>query len=247
MSQIDILIPSWNLPEYLIPCVQSILKNGDTEMLNRIIIVNNGTPESLNYLKERDKITVLQQKENMGWEGGLKAGLSVSDAPFVVFMNDDTFIPRSSRWWLSCLKKNFTDPKVGAAGPTSNCVMGAQNMGWYTEDDKIEAPYLIGFCKMLRREALDKAGGVDDSLPNHGDDIDLSIRIRNQGYVLVVDRTVFVFHHGFKTGERVLPGYWNSMKMQDKTNHSLIRKHGLRQYLATMVVPQYAVHKNGAS
>ena len=241
------MIPSWNLPEYLIPCTQSILKNTDTDFLNRIIVVNNGTVDSLSYLKERNKLCVLQQKENLGWEGGLKAGLAVSDTPYVVFMNDDTFLPRSSRTWLADLIKNFSDPKVGAAGPTSNCVMGAQNMGYQSEWDKIEAPFLIGFCKMLRREALDKAGGVDDSLPNHGDDIDLSIRLRNQGYTLIVDRTVFVFHHGFKTGERVHPGYWNSMEMQDKTNHSLIRKHGLRQYLATMVVPQYAMHKNGAS
>jgi O-antigen biosynthesis protein len=247
VSKIDLIIPSWNLPEYLIPCTQSILKNGDTDLLNRIIVVNNGTPESLNYLTDRSKITVLQQKENMGWEGGLKAGLAVSDTPFVIFMNDDTFIPRSSRTWLADLLKNFSDQRVGGVGPTSNCVMGAQNMGWYSEGDKIETPYLIGYCVMLRREALDKAGGVDDSLPNHGDDIDLSIRIRQQGYLLLADRTVFVFHHGFKSGERALGSYYNSMEMQDKTNHSLIRKHGLRQYLATMVVPQYAIHKNGAS
>ena len=244
MSQIDVIIPSFNLPEYLIPCTQSILKNGDTDVLGKVIVVNNGTPESVGYLTPNPKLLVLQQKENMGWEGGLKAGLKASDAPFVMFMNDDTFIPRSSRTWLADLLKNFSDPKVGAVGPTSNCVMGAQHMTATFEWDKVEAPFLVGFCKMLRREALDKAGGVDDSLPNHGDDIDLSIRLRMQGYTLIVDRTVFVYHHGFKTGERVHGAYWNSMEMQDKTNHSLIRKHGLRQYLATMVVPEYA---NGSS
>jgi GT2 family glycosyltransferase len=247
MSSLDIIIPTFNLPEYLIPCTQSILKNGDTDLLNSILVVNNGTPESLSFLTVGGKVRVLQQKENLGWEGGLKAGLAASNAPFVVFMNDDTFIPRSSRRWLGELMANFADPKIGAVGPTSNVVMGAQNMGFYMEGDKLESPFLIGFCEMLRREALDRSGGVDDSLPNHGDDIDLSIRMRQQGYMLLVDRTVFVYHHGFKTGERVHGEYWNSMPMQDKTNHSLIRKHGLRQFLATLVVPQYAAHTDGAS
>jgi O-antigen biosynthesis protein len=246
VSKIDILIPSWNLPEYLIPCTQSILKNGDTDLLGRIIVVNNGSPESVSYITQHDKLVILQQKENLGWEGGLKAGLAVSDSPFVIFMNDDTFIPRSSRTWLSDLVRNFTDSTIGGVGPTSNCVMGAQNMSYSCDADKITTPFLVGFCEMLRREAVDKAGGVDDSLPNHGDDIDLSIRIRKQGYTLLIDRSVFVFHHGFKTGERLHGAYWNSMEMQDKTNHSLIRKHGLVALLTTLVAPQYAAHKNGA-
>ena len=245
MNKIDVIIPSWNLPEYLIPCLQSILKNSDTEFLNQIIVVNNGTPESLSYLSPDPKIRVLQQEKNLGWEGGLKMGLGVSETPFVVFMNDDTFIPRSSKNWLTQMLKNFDNPIVGAVGPTSNCVMGSQNMGFYLDAELIETPFLIGFCKMLRREALDKAGSVDDSLPNHGDDIDLSIRLKNAGYTLLVDRSVFVFHHGFKTGERVHPGYWNSMEMQDRTNHSLIRKHGLRKFLDTLTWPQFKGYVHG--
>lgn len=244
---LDIIIPSFNLPEYLIPCTQSIQKNGDMDLVNKIIVVNNGTTDSLNYLTRHEKLQVFQQDKNLGWEGGLKAGLAESKTPFVMFMNDDTFIPRASRYWLRDLMASFNDPKVAAVGPTSNVVMGCQNMGYYAEGDKIETPYLIGFCKLLRRDYLDIAGGVDDALPNHGDDIDLSIRLRNHGYLLIADRTVFVYHYGFKTGERVHAGYWNSMEMQDKTNHSLIRKHGMRSFLSTLVVPQYAVHTNGAS
>ena len=34
-------------------------------------------------------------------------------------------------------------------------------------------------------------------------------------------------------------------EMQDKTNHSLIRKHGLREVLSTLVLPTYGVYTNG--
>jgi GT2 family glycosyltransferase len=243
--RVDLVIPTFNLPDYMVPCVQSILKNGNTESLNNIILVNNGTPESLNYLPKHPKLKVYQQEKNLGWETALKIGLGVSETPYVMFMNDDTFIPRSSFNWLELMLKRFVDPQVAGVGPTSNCVMGGQNFSYPFDGDLIEAPFLIGFCVMLNRDYLDKCGGVDDTLPNHGDDIDFSIRLRKVGYKLLIDRNVFVFHHGFKTGQRVHGEYWNSMEMQDKTNHSLIRKHGLREFLGTVVLPQYAVYKNG--
>ncbi len=247
MNDIDVIIPTFNLPGYLIPCVQSILKNGDTDSLNQIIVVNNGTPESLKDLQPDPKVRVLQQDKNLGWEGGLKMGLNISTAPFVVFMNDDTFIPRSSRAWLNTMLSRFKDAKIAAVGPTSNVVMGGQAMGSYFDGDLVEAPFLVGFCVMLRRDALDLVGGVDDTLPNHGDDIDFSIRLRKAGFMLLIDRTVFVFHHGFKTGERLHGAYWNSMDMQDRTNHSLMRKHGLVEVLSTLILPTYQVHSNGAT
>jgi len=245
MIHIDIIIPSFNLPEYLSPCLNSILRNSDSDELNRVIVINNGTPESLLGFPSHPKVKLYQQEKNLGWEGGLKMGLAVSEAPFVIFMNDDTFIPRASHEWLDSMLRLFKSEHVGAVGPTSNCVMGGQAMGAFFDGDVIESPFLVGFCVMLRREALDKAGGVDDTLPNHGDDIDFSIRLRKSGYKLLIDRNTFVFHHGFKTGERVMGAYWNSMEMQDKTNHSLIRKHGLREVLATLVLPKYGVYTNG--
>jgi O-antigen biosynthesis protein len=243
--KVDIIIPTFNLPDYAIPCVLSILKNGGTDNLNSVILANNGTPESLNYMPPHPKLKILQQKTNLGWESGLKAGLAESHTPYVILMNDDTFISRSESRWLSVMLSRFEDAKVGAVGPTSNVVMGAQQMTYPSVDDLMEAPFLVGFCVMIRREALDKAGGIDDTLPNHGDDIDLSIRLRLAGYKLLIDRTVFVYHYGFKTGERVHGSYWNSMEMQDKTNFSLIRKHGLRTVLGTLFMPQYSGYKNG--
>lgn len=241
----DIIIPTFNLPEYLFPCVRSIILNGDIDDLNKLIIINNGDAQSLSGLPEHPKVKIYQQEKNLGWEGGLKMGLAVSESERVVFMNDDTLIPRASHAWLRKLSDHFFDPKVAAVGPTSNIVMGGQQMGCIFNGDIIEAPFLVGFCVMLDRNALDEAGGVDDTLPNHGDDIDFSIRLRKLGYKLLIDRNVFVYHHGFKTGERVHGAYWNSVEMQDKTNHSLIRKHGLKEFLATLIQPTYKVKENG--
>lgn len=239
MSQIGIIIPTWNNNEYLIPCVNSILSPIGTEDILHVYIVNNGDPANMNLISH-PRVTILQQKENLGWEGGLKAGIAASNEEFLLFMNDDTFVPLSSTRWSNILINDFSNPIVGAVGPSSNCVMGVQNIfsGFPERYDIVTVNFLIGFCMMVRRSALEAVGGVDDTMPG-GDDLDLSIRLRKGGYKLLCDRNVFVYHHGFKTGERVngganVKGGWNSVEMTERTNWGLIKKHGLTEYLSCM-------------
>lgn len=239
MSMVAIIIPTWNNNQYLIPCVNSILTPLATEDLIHVYIVNNGDAENMKAI-DHPQVTILQQKENLGWEGGLKAGLEASKEEFVVFMNDDTFVPLPSLRWVNQMLSHFSHPEVGAIGPSSNCVMGAQNIfsGMSYAYDILKVNFLIGFCMVVRRTALEDAGGVDDALPG-GDDLDLSIRLRKKGYILAVDRNVLIYHHGFKTGERVkggpdIAGGWNSMQMMERTNFALVEKHGLRTFLECM-------------
>jgi SAM-dependent methyltransferase len=207
--------------------------------LIHVYVVNNGDAVNMKAI-DHPRVTILQQKENLGWEGGLKAGLEASKEEFVVFMNDDTFVPIPSLRWINTMLEHFKVPQVGAIGPSSNCVMGAQNIfsGLSDCNDLVRVNFLIGFCMMVRRSALDAVGGVDDTLPG-GDDLDLSIRLRKGGYFLFCDRNVFVYHHGFKTGERVkggpeVQGGWNSIQMMERTNFALIQKHGLMAFLECM-------------
>src|SRR5207302_2015409 len=153
-----IIIPTWNNNDYLIPCLASILSPLATEDLFHVYVVNNGEARNMELLHDHPRLTVLQQKENVGWEGGLKAGLAASQEPFVVFMNDDTFIPLPSVLWVNHLLNHFANPKVGAVGPSSNCVMGIQNIFANCPTDVLKVNFLIGFCLMVRREALEKVG-----------------------------------------------------------------------------------------
>lgn len=230
MHAIDILIPSFDNYEYLAPCIQSILRIKPSENLFHIYVINNGHKNSCDWIHNED-VTVLQSGGNLGWEGGLKFALKKTKAPYVLFLNDDTIIPQSSALWLNKLIQSFLNKEVGAVGPASNVVMGLQNIFFDVEQSVFTVKYLIGFCLMVRRAALMEVGGVDDSLPG-GDDLDLSIRLRQGGYKLVCNRNVFVYHHGFKTGNRVYGDVqqrngWNSYEMYHKTNTALIQKHGL--------------------
>lgn len=239
---INIIIPTYNNREYLYPCLKSMLSCPLAHGLYNIIIVNNGHKDSCNWI-ENDGVTVLNTGKNLGWEGGLKEGLKHADAEFVMFANDDIFIPRSSQMWLSEMMGLFNNKNVGAVGPSSNVVMGLQNIWAETPIDIFTTKFLIGFCVLMRREALDKAGGVHTDLPG-GDDFDYSIRLREAGYDLVVNKKVFVYHHGFKTGERVrgnasVNGGWNSWEYMQKVNTALIKKHGFITWYDTVVKGSY--------
>lgn len=233
---IDIIIPTYDNFDQLTDCVQSMLMTGNDHPVN-IIIVNNGQariPMSFACGK------VVDVEENLGWIGGLREGLKHSTSKYVLFANDDIFIPRASHKWLSRMTRDLdVYPNLGAVGPTSNVVMGNQNIWRVLPAPYYQAMFLIGFCILVRREALDKAGGVQD-MEYGGDDIDLSIRLRKAGYGLAVNRTVFVYHHGFQTGNRVhgdhtKPNGWNSREMTDNTNTELIRKHGFLEWWNTLV------------
>lgn len=234
MSLVRIIIPTWNNPQYLVPCVDSIQRY-TAGIAYGITIVNNGAPEHMGYFKDKPEIQILQMKENVGWEGGLQAGIENSTEPFLLFLNDDTMIPSHQRDWLKALTTHLFDPSVAAAGPTSNCVMGRQNIFMHLSEEWLNAKFLIGFCLLTRRTDLTEAGGIDRTLPG-GDDLDLSIRLRKLGKKLVIDRNTFVYHHGFKTGERLeggpnVEGGWNSIQKTEKTNFALINKHGLRPFM----------------
>lgn len=235
MAIVSILCPTFNNPDYLFPCIQSIRAYTMPEDLFHIYIINNGDKEQMGPYLNDPYITVLQQERNLGWEGGLKAGLAASKEPYVLLMNDDTYIPAHQRLWLTMMLNQFAHPDCGAVGPSSNVVMGSQNIFGVRPEPTLRAKFLIGFCMLLRRADLDAVGGIDDTLPG-GDDLDLSIRLRKAGKYLISHRNVFVYHHGFKTGERVegkpnQPGGWNSIEKMERTNQALIAKHGLRAFI----------------
>lgn len=241
---VSILIPTWNNPDYLVPCLKSLFEHRVGENLFKVYVIDNGDRSMVkDYLPKEllSQITVIEAGKNLGWEGGLKLGLTKvpKEVEFVMFLNDDTYIPFASRYWLHKMLQWFTFPLVSAVGPTTNVVMGLQNIFMSMNMSSASVQLLIGFCVLLRKSALEKVGGIDDTLPG-GDDFDLSIRLTDAGYKLILDKSVFIFHHGFKTGIRTkgdsnVNGGWNSFEMQQKVNTALITKHGFKRWQEFML------------
>lgn len=236
---LSIILPTWNNPQFLTPSINSIIRTDVLNDLGDIIIVNNGNQPIKEEFAHVKGITVLEPGENLGWERGLELGLKHTDAPFVCFQNDDTYIPYANKDFYKELLYPFKHPNVAAVGPATTTAAGWHSI--YRGNPlmrRTEVSYLIFFTVMLSRKDIDLVGGIDVGCPG-GDDIDLSIRLRKAGKNLVVNPKAFLIHHGFKSGERLrgdsnTPGGWNSLDMRDTTNAYLIKKHGFKTYFETI-------------
>lgn len=234
----SVILPTWNNPQFLTPCINSIIRTDILSGLGEIIIVNNGKQPIEKEFGHIKGITILNPGENLGWEGGLALGLKHSQTDYVCFQNDDTYIPPACKDFYKQLLYPFSNTNVAAVGPATTTAAGWHSI--YRNDPltrRTEVSYLIFFTAMLYRPYMEAVGGVDINCPG-GDDIDLSIRLRKAGHHLVVNPSAFLIHHGFKSGERLrgdssTPGGWNSLDMRDTTNAYLIKKHGFKTFFDT--------------
>lgn len=160
--------------------------------------------EGLRKLLTGENERVLNVIENIGWVRGINLGLQYipQDTDIVIFANNDVVLDKPG--WLERLCSHFDNPTVGAVGPTSNYVIGKQNISFNVPHVQEEdTNTLIGFFFAVRKEIVDEIGGLDESLSpggiGGGDDHDYSIRIRRAGWRLVVARDVFVWHSGSKS------------------------------------------------
>ena len=245
----DIIIVSWNNKTLLNNCISSLLNY--TGSPYTIHVVNNGTPNSLDHLV-KPNIYVYDTGSNLGWMGGINYVRERVQGPYVLLLNDDTQFIHWDRGWLKRLLLSFSRySNVGAVGPVSNNVSGIQQINYQAFMPKAHtAPLLIGFCLLTTKENLDSVGWLDTSLCG-GDDLDLCIKLQDKGKALIVRRDVTVLHAYAATGKRIHGDYWDSKDHSEAINIDIIKKHGLKRYLAfiygsSMVQPIIKTENNAS-
>ena len=212
---VDVIMPTWNNRDYLEPCLRSLFREQEGNQIFRLWIVNNGEPGSCDWANFPGT-TILEPGENLGWTRALATAMPFCTAPIVCFMNDDIFFPPSSRGWMNRLLRYFEDEQVAGVGPATTERHGPQSI--FTEEpDVVDARMLLGCCMLVWRETLDEVGGIDVSWFT-GDDLDLSMRLRDAGYTLVVDKRELVYHHGGVTGAKVFGSLYNTDGWRGDTN-----------------------------
>lgn len=92
--KVSIIIPIYNVEEYLEECLLSALKQTLKEI--EIICVNDGTPDnSMNIVKKyakEDPRIVIVEKENGGLSSARNAGMAAAKGEYVYFLDSDDYI-----------------------------------------------------------------------------------------------------------------------------------------------------------
>lgn len=244
MKPIQIVVVSHNTVPYLRRCLESIIayNHHPFNFPYRLVVVENGSTDGTrDYLAMLEgPMDTIYNEENLGWVRGANQGLewALNMKPdYVVLANSDIVVP--DPWWFHRVAETLEQEDVGALGPVSNYVMGLQNIGYKGLPAVHETKFLIGFFVILKAKVLREVGLLDERFGLGGnDDLDLSIRIREAGYRLMVDRRFFIHHYGSMT---LLPifGGWEKIAEQDaKTRKILIEKWGKERVKELFTIPE---------
>jgi GT2 family glycosyltransferase len=116
MSEISVIIVSWNARGYLRDCLASIRETGGG-LVREVIVVDNassdGSPEMV--AENFPEATLIQAGQNLGFARANNLGLKHASAPLLALVNSDVIVHPGCFQALSAFMGKR--PEVGLAGP----------------------------------------------------------------------------------------------------------------------------------
>ncbi len=213
----DLVLLSWNHLEETQPCLESLFQT--TKIPCRLFIVDNGSEPHVRTLLASVKphgsiqeVTLLQQETNEGFPRGMNRGIRASQAPFVCLLNND--LRCTTGWVEELIDVARSNPTIGVVNPTSSTFGNYPPRGISLHDyahqlkrfhgEYTEVGMCIGFCMLIKREVLDRIGGLSEEVERiFFEDEDFSMRAQHAGYQCVVAAGCYVYHAEHKTVQKM--------------------------------------------
>lgn len=234
------VIVMYNSADEAIPCVRSCLAQHGVDM--SVILVNNGSTDQSGQVAEtafldEPRLEILEVSPNRGFSGGANAGLSRAlrcDSDFIWLLTDDLEIdPRAA---IELAEAMDAHPLAGAAGQmiydasqrdriyycggTVDLSGSNHELEGLIDDGSLgsaaprETGFVTGASMFFRPDALLGAGLMDESFWLYWEDVDLSLRIADAGFQLLVVPRSHAWHHTTPPRDRSMPKrlryYWRN-------------------------------------
>ena len=210
-ARVRAVVVNWNGAHLLDDCLGSLLAQDLPPGALEIVVVDNASSDdSVAVLRDRfPTVEVVENTVNRGFAGGVDAGLTNLDAPYVVLLNNDaTFAPDAISRLVEALEASdgahagaatahilLTEPDeqgrtlVNSTGNVLTSAGSATDRDWLAVDGSISPERRVfGFCggaALLRTSALAEVGTFDERLFLYYEDTDLSWRMRAAGWETV--------------------------------------------------------------
>jgi len=213
--ELSIIIVNYNSKFLLENCIDSIKKSIFNINSEIIVVDNNSTDGSKEYLLPKlTDVKFIFNNENTGFAKACNQGFKISSGKYILFLNPDTILAATCLTY--CLSFFKTHPDAGAVGvrmvdrkqtflkeskrgfPSpatsfyklfglTSIFPGSKTFAKYyqghlPENENNPVEVLSGAFMMIKREVFEKVNGFDEDFFMYGEDIDLSIRIRQSGY-----------------------------------------------------------------
>jgi GT2 family glycosyltransferase len=246
--RVAVVIVIWNGRDDTVECLESF--RTDVYPNREIIVVDNGSSDdSVAVLKASfPEVRILQTGKNLGFTGGNNVGIRhaiESGAKYVYLITNDSLVePDAIEKLVEAAEENpdaglvapvihdFDPPRaIWFAGSIVDLRRGA---AWHDNsrqptrnEPPYEVPWVTGCAMMLPADLLRKLEGFDDRYYLSWEDVDLSIRVRNEGRKLLIVPPARIYHKGGQSGKNLdgIYGYYTV-----RNSLLLARKHSGRDF-----------------
>ncbi|MCD4776820.1 MAG: glycosyltransferase family 2 protein [Candidatus Aegiribacteria sp.] len=225
-KKITVVIVTWN-SSALLPKLTETL-NALEPLCDIVISDNSSTDETCEILRKTlPRVTVLNNRENGGFGYGNNRAFEVCRTPYILLLNTDARISVSAvEKLLGILEKN---EGVAAIQPlirlwqwplvtlSAGAAMTEYGRGYdfdfmhfkpFPPERTVEVPAVTAAVSLFRREALQKAGGFDESVFMYYEDTDLCMRLRGGGYTFLLAQSIEAEHMMGFSSSRVIADRW---------------------------------------
>ena len=240
MTETAVIIPNYNGEQYLRECLDALA--GQTSKDFSVLIVDNGSTDgSLSLLQnEYPQVSVLALPENTGFCHAINEGTRQTEAPFVVYLNNDTVVfPDFIEELTAAIKRHpkafavgakmlqYRDhEKIDSAGVLYSAMGWAYDRGkdrdasLYEKEEEVFA--VCAGAAIYRRKYLLRTGLLDEAHFAYLEDLDLCYRARIMGFENWYAPMAKVYHVGSAaSGSRHNP--WK-VKLSAQNNVYVIHK-----------------------
>lgn len=231
---LSVILVCWNNKEYLEPCLRSLYEGRLNSTFDVIVIDNGSTDGSQAMLRDQfPDVRIIQNDHNVGLARACNQGIAATQGRYPLLLNNDTVVNGPS---LDAMVDYMdSHPDAGAVGgrllnPDGSfqagfanfstlweelliaCQLGEQIWPGYPshlDDSKARSVgWISSACLLLRREALEQVGLLDEEYFIYGDEADLQYDLRQAGWKVYYLPHVNTIHYGGRSMNR-----WGRRKM----------------------------------
>jgi GT2 family glycosyltransferase len=231
---VSIIIPTKDQLPILQRCVESLLEKtayGNYELL--IVDNNSETPEALAWFEGVEalgdsKVRILRYPHPFNYSAINNMAAREARGEYLVLLNNDTAI--ISEHWLDELLNHALRPEVGIVGakllyldgriqhagvllglrgPAEHPFIGdPMDAPGYMQRLQVDQNYsaVTGACLMIRKSIYEEVGGLEEQqFKVSYNDVDLCLKVREAGYLIVWTPHSVVMHEGSVSQKRIDP------------------------------------------
>lgn len=195
---IDVVILSYNRKDDLLRNIEGITQSPCWRG-EKIYVIDNassdGTQEELRKLEEKSmKVHATYLDRNSGVCIGRNVGCQQGTSDLILMLDDDAWF--DPKYWRSAKKYFEDDPQLGVLAPKVVHAGSGKDQTPNASASEELANY-HGAAHVIRRSALEMAGYLDERCIFGGEELDLSMRMRGQGFSVRFAPEIIVLHNSF--------------------------------------------------